>query len=97
MRTFAGLVPGFAIVVHRGRRTDREYRTLVIAFLSPGGFVIALTYGPDRDWVRNVLAAGGCTIEWQGRADSVTPLCDKVPRPYTLCRRPCASRSGRRV
>ncbi len=67
MRTFAGRVPGFAIVVHRGRRTGRQYRTPVNAFRSPGGFVIALTYGPDRDWVRNVLAAGGCTIEWRGR------------------------------
>jgi deazaflavin-dependent oxidoreductase (nitroreductase family) len=67
MRTFAGRVPGFAIVVHRGRRTGREYYTPVNAFRSPGGFVIALTYGPDRDWVRNVLAAGGCTLKWQGR------------------------------
>jgi deazaflavin-dependent oxidoreductase (nitroreductase family) len=67
MRTFAGRVPGFAIVVHRGRRTGREYRTPVNAFRSPAGIVIALTYGPDRDWVRNVLAAGACTIEWRGR------------------------------
>lgn len=67
MRTFAGRVPGFAIVVHRGRRTGREYRTPVNAFRSPAGVVIALTYGPDRDWVRNVLAAGGCTIERHGR------------------------------
>jgi hypothetical protein len=43
------------------------HHTLVKPFRSPDGFVIALTYGPDRDWVRNVLAAGGCTIEWRGR------------------------------
>jgi deazaflavin-dependent oxidoreductase (nitroreductase family) len=67
MRTFAGRVPGFAIVVHRGRRTGREYCTPVNAFRSPAGIVIALTYGPNRDWVRNVLAAGACTIESHGR------------------------------
>jgi hypothetical protein len=31
-----------------------------------GGFVIALTYGPDTDWLKNVNAAGGCTITTRG-------------------------------
>lgn len=35
-------------------------------FPVPGGLVIALTYGPRTDWVRNVLAAGGCTVETRG-------------------------------
>ena len=29
--------------------------------------MIALTYGPGTDWVRNVIAAGGATIEYRGR------------------------------
>ena len=77
MRTFAGHAPGFAIVMHRGRHTGREYRTPVNAFRSPDGFVIALTYGPDRDWVRNVVAARGCTIESRGRKH---PLAQPVVR-----------------
>jgi deazaflavin-dependent oxidoreductase (nitroreductase family) len=56
-----------AIVVHRGRVTGREYRTPVNAFAADDGFVIALTYGADRDWVRNVRGAGGCTLERRGR------------------------------
>lgn len=28
----------------------------------------ALTYGPDTDWVKNVLAAGGCELRTHGRA-----------------------------
>jgi len=36
-------------------------------FRSGDGCVIALTYGRDRDWVRNVLAAGRCHIETRGR------------------------------
>lgn len=67
-RTFAGRLPGFAIVVHRGRRSGRRYRTPVNAFARPdGGYTVALTYGPDTQWVRNVLAAGGCTLEASGR------------------------------
>jgi hypothetical protein len=32
------------------------------AFRVAGGFVFALTYGSSADWVRNVMAAGGCEI-----------------------------------
>ena len=59
-------LPGFGVVRHRGRRTGRSYTTPVNVFPVPGGFVIALTYGPRTDWVRNVLAAGGCTLETRG-------------------------------
>jgi deazaflavin-dependent oxidoreductase (nitroreductase family) len=68
----AGVVPGFAIVVHVGRKTHRQYRTPVNAFSRPGGYIIALTYGPDSDWVRNVLAAGGCTLEMRGSTIHLT-------------------------
>jgi hypothetical protein len=38
----------------------------VNVFRSGDGFVVALTYGRS-DWVRNVLASGGCEIEHRGR------------------------------
>ena len=55
-------LPPFAVVVHRGRNSGREYRTPIWAFHREGRFVVALTYGSDTDWVRNVLAAGGCSL-----------------------------------
>lgn len=61
-------LPGFGIVVHTGRKTQRQYRTPVNVFSRPGGYVIALTYGSNSEWVRNVLASGGCTLETRGRA-----------------------------
>ena len=60
---FAARVPGFAIVTNAGRKSGRLYRTPVNVFREPDGFLIALTYGRDSDWVRNVLAAGGCQLE----------------------------------
>ena len=60
-------LPGFAVVHHRGRRSGRDYQTPVNLFTIRDRFVIALTYGPHADWVRNVVAAGGCTIETRGR------------------------------
>ena len=32
------------------------------------GYVFALTYGPDTDRVKNVLAAGGCELRTHGRS-----------------------------
>jgi deazaflavin-dependent oxidoreductase (nitroreductase family) len=61
----AGWMPGFAIVIHTGRRSGRTYRTPVNAFRMDGGYRIALTYGAESDWVRNVIAADGCAIETQ--------------------------------
>jgi deazaflavin-dependent oxidoreductase (nitroreductase family) len=63
----APYLPGFGVVVHTGRKTQRQYRTPVNVFRRPGGFVMALTYGPNADWVHNVLAAGGCILETRGR------------------------------
>jgi deazaflavin-dependent oxidoreductase (nitroreductase family) len=64
----ARYLPGFGVVVHRGRRSGRLYRTPINVFPRPGGCAIVLTYGPTSDWVQNVLAAGGCTLETRGRA-----------------------------
>ncbi len=72
VRRVAGRLPWFAVVVHAGRRSGRSYRTPVNAFRTPDGFVIALTYGPDTDWVRNVLAFGEATLEHRGRQIRVT-------------------------
>src|SRR5918993_1350754 len=61
-------LPMFGVVVHTGRRSRRQYRTPVNVFRRGDRLIIALTYGSDADWVRNVLADGGCTLETQGRS-----------------------------
>jgi deazaflavin-dependent oxidoreductase (nitroreductase family) len=66
VRPVAGRLPGFAIVTHAGRRSGRTYRTPVTLFRRDDRYVIALTYGRDSQWVRNVLAAGGCEVETRG-------------------------------
>jgi deazaflavin-dependent oxidoreductase (nitroreductase family) len=60
--------PYGAVVVHIGRRSAQTYRTPVLAFVMPADrrVLIALTYGRDVDWLKNVLAAGGCTLERAG-------------------------------
>jgi deazaflavin-dependent oxidoreductase (nitroreductase family) len=59
--------PGWAVVIHRGRTSGRTFRTPLWAFRRPGGYVVALTFGSGADWVRNVVAAGGCELESRRR------------------------------
>lgn len=66
-QAFAPRAPGFGMIVHRGRRSGRLYRTPVNAFRTADGYVFALTYGPEVDWVKNVLAAGEAELETRGR------------------------------
>lgn len=68
----AGRTPGLAIVRHRGRRSGRTYRTPVNAYARGDEYVIALVYGADSDWVRNVTAAGGCELDVRGRQLQLT-------------------------
>ena len=66
-RHIAPWIPGLGLIVHRGRRSGRRYQTPVNVFSASGGYVIALTYGPGTDWVKNVLAAGGCELRTRGQ------------------------------
>ena len=84
-RRIAPWLPGFGVVEHRGRRSGRRYRTPVNVFPTEDGYRFALTYGADTDWVKNVLAAGGCQLETRGRvvrlvARLVAPRLDRDER-----------------
>jgi deazaflavin-dependent oxidoreductase (nitroreductase family) len=60
-------LPGFGVVIHTGRRSRRQYRTPVSIFRRGDRYIIALIYGSNADWVRNVLADGGCALETRGQ------------------------------
>jgi deazaflavin-dependent oxidoreductase (nitroreductase family) len=63
---FAHRLPGFGILTHVGRKSGRVYRTPANVFRAPEGFLIALTYGRESEWVKNVLEAGECELETRG-------------------------------
>jgi deazaflavin-dependent oxidoreductase (nitroreductase family) len=58
----------FAVAEHRGRKSGRQYATPVAARRVDDGFVIALAFGAQVEWYRNLVAAQGGTIRWRGRA-----------------------------
>lgn len=81
----AGSPGAYASVVrHRGRTSGTSYETPVAAVPTGDGFVIALVYGRDTDWLRNVLSDGTATIVHEG--DTVA-----VDRPEVI---PMAAAAG---
>jgi deazaflavin-dependent oxidoreductase (nitroreductase family) len=64
---FAGWFPGFGILTHVGRNSGKVYRTPINVFRASSGFIIALTYSSQSEWVKNVLAAGGCELRTRGK------------------------------
>src|ERR1700731_13028 len=84
---FAARLPGFGILAHVGRNSGRIYRTPVNVFRAPEGFLIALTYGRESEWVKNVLAAGGCKLETRGvqyQLSSTTIVHDPTRRRFPI-------------
>jgi deazaflavin-dependent oxidoreductase (nitroreductase family) len=69
---YAWLLPPWAVILHRGRRSGRQYRTPVLAFKHDRTLVVALLYGEESDWLRNLRAGGGHVVR-MGRTVSVGP------------------------
>ena len=52
----------YPVVTHVGRTSGKPYQTPLDAFPTTTGYVLVVRYGPESDWVQNVLAAGGATL-----------------------------------
>lgn len=70
-REFAGTRLGMvyfnlSALHHVGRRSGRPYVTPVSAYPLDDGFVLGVAY-PYVDWCENVLAAGKCTLTFNGK------------------------------
>ena len=70
-RRWAGRAPAFGILEHTGRKSGKTYRTPLNVFSTDDGVAILLTYGPDRDWLKNITAAGGGRLRRRGHTFAV--------------------------
>jgi deazaflavin-dependent oxidoreductase (nitroreductase family) len=71
-RLWAGWAPAYGIIEHVGRKSGKEYRTPVNVFPTDDGVAILLTYGRNRDWVKNLTAANGGKVKHYGKTVSYT-------------------------
>ena len=68
----AGTPGAYAAVIRaRGRVSGRLYETPIGAVVSGDAFVVALPYGTQASWVRNVLAAGSAELVHEGHTYEV--------------------------
>ena len=66
-RLWAGWVPAMGILEHVGRKSGKPYRTPLNVFTTDEGIAVLLTYGRDRDWLKNVVAADGARLKRYGK------------------------------
>ncbi|MDX1871637.1 nitroreductase family deazaflavin-dependent oxidoreductase [Mycolicibacterium sp. 120266] len=71
-RLWAGWLPTMGILHHVGRTSGKPYRTPLSVFGTSDGVAIMLTYGPNRDWLKNITASGGGRITRGGRTARYT-------------------------
>jgi deazaflavin-dependent oxidoreductase (nitroreductase family) len=72
-RLWAGWAPTMAVLEHVGRRSGKHYRTPLNVFSTDdGGIAVLLTYGPDRDWLKNLTAGGQGRMTRYGKTFTVT-------------------------
>ncbi len=61
-RHFAGWMPLLGILEVPGRKSGRIHQTPLNVFRDGEDWIVALTYGSDVQWLKNVVAAGGCRL-----------------------------------
>jgi deazaflavin-dependent oxidoreductase (nitroreductase family) len=55
-----------SVIEHVGRKSGKTFQTPVDVVPTRTGFLVALPYGTQADWVQNVLAAGPATVVTDG-------------------------------
>lgn len=67
-RSLTPWLPCLGTLEHTGRKSGRRYRTPLLVFTTQNGFIILIGYGPETDWLRNVLAGGPTVLHKRGKA-----------------------------
>ena len=67
-RSLTPWLPCLGTLEHTGRMSGRHYRTPLLVFKTREGFVILIGYGPESDWLKNVLAGGPTVLHKLGKA-----------------------------
>lgn len=70
-RLWAGWAPTMGTLEHVGRKSGKRYRTPLTVFSTDEGVAVLLTYGPNRDWLKNVTAAGSGRMTRYGKTFEV--------------------------
>lgn len=67
-RTVTPWLPNLGTLEHVGRKSGKRYRTPLLVFETRDGYAILIGYGPQTDWLKNVLAGGPTVLRKRGQA-----------------------------
>ncbi|WP_396928126.1 nitroreductase family deazaflavin-dependent oxidoreductase [Mycolicibacterium sp.] len=67
-RSLTPWLPCLGTLEHTGRKSGKRYRTPLLVFKTRDGYVILIGYGPESDWLKNVLAGGPIILHKRGTA-----------------------------
>jgi deazaflavin-dependent oxidoreductase (nitroreductase family) len=56
----------YPVVTHVGRKSGKTFQTPLDAFPTKTGYVLVARYGPESDWVQNILVAQAATLRIGG-------------------------------
>lgn len=73
MMPLAERLGGFAVLEHTGRQSGKTHLTPLNVFQDDEAFLVALTYGPDVDWLKNARASKTSTLITHGKRVTVAP------------------------
>jgi deazaflavin-dependent oxidoreductase (nitroreductase family) len=71
LKPIARYLPGTATIEHRGRKSGKQFETIVTTYRKGSVLAIALAHG-KTDWVKNVLAAGEADVRYARRTVHIT-------------------------
>lgn len=57
----------WVLIEFPGRKSGKRYRIPLATRRTATGFLFPIPFGHATQWPLNVLAAGGCAIQWNGR------------------------------
>ena len=67
-RAITPWLPNLGTLEHVGRKSGKRYRTPLLVFETQDGYAVLIGYGPQTDWLKNVLAGGPTVLHKRGRA-----------------------------
>lgn len=67
-RAITQWLPSLGTLEHVGRKSGKRYRTPLRVFKTHDGYAILVGYGPQTDWLKNVLAGGPTVLRTRGRS-----------------------------
>lgn len=64
----------WTVIQHVGRSSGKPYRTPIGTWRVDDTYYVIIVYGPETDWLQNVLVAGSAVLEVKGEEVQVTNL-----------------------